>query len=74
MLAISMRGQSSARRAAGVTPAPSEKRKVARGALLCSQGRGSMACVTDVFGTGPFRTRGRLIELIWNCQNARTQS
>jgi hypothetical protein len=23
-----------------VTPAPSEKRKVARGALLCSQGRG----------------------------------
>src|ERR1700722_12479198 len=33
--------KSPARRAAGVTPAPSEKRKVARGALLCSQGGGS---------------------------------
>ena len=30
--------ESPTRRAAGVTPAPSEKRKVARGALLCSTG------------------------------------
>jgi hypothetical protein len=39
-----------------VTPAPSEKRKVARGALLCSQGRwfdGDMSIADDAGNLTP---------------------
>src|SRR5258707_1041075 len=59
------------RRAAEVTPAPSEKRKVARGALLCSQGQGLDGDVSiadagnptpDLFPRGKGNNRGSQLD------------